>query len=238
MPTLFDDISDPANYPPGDVSTPGAALEGYLGAVGPRGHMAGLSAASGLPDWLGGFRAPVGWYRMYAGAPGASDAYDAARAAAIARQGAAAEQHPNAYLGGQVAGYGAGMNMGPAGAAIEIGNVGKFRDQLYNPAFPRTQKSSPASSYDEYLPNAPESTNFEDRTQEPWWYAYPALAGSIVAQSPQNVRDVGQYALDVLRGQTGYKPAQMPPAPAGSLAAQAGYNDLSLADILNNATKQ
>jgi hypothetical protein len=73
----------------------------------------GLSKASGLPDWMGGFRAPVGGARMlyekYTAPEGAEKSdfmkqYEAATAERRAELKAAETQHPGTFLSAQVTG--------------------------------------------------------------------------------------------------------------------------------------
>ena len=61
----FEDLG-PGSKPRMDVSASKAALEGYLDTAGFgfRDEIRGLSEASGLPEWMGGFRAPVGAARL------------------------------------------------------------------------------------------------------------------------------------------------------------------------------
>jgi hypothetical protein len=49
-----------------EIGTAGAALEGYLSgaSLNWRDEIYGASKASGLPDFLGGFRAPIGAIRL------------------------------------------------------------------------------------------------------------------------------------------------------------------------------
>jgi hypothetical protein len=210
---LIDDLSDPADY-----SAARAAAEGYLGTVGPRAAMKGYSEASGLPSWLGGFRAPAGMYRMWRGDPGAQDAFDRARIAAIAAQDAAQRQHPNAYTAGQVPGYAMSALPGYR-AAFALGQGGKF-------LAPRFENSQPSVPYDSYGPDMP-AAPIEDRRNEPLYRAVPAMAGSVANAFWQKY--------------FGTQPPQAyAQAPANSLEAQGGYNQIGtnsagqrLGDILN-----
>jgi hypothetical protein len=92
----------------------------------------GLSKASGLPDWLGGFRAPVGAARMLyetkAGTappkPGEPRSpfmsnYEAALEQRRAEQKQAEKEHPGTFVGGQVLG---GI-LAPGGAAAAPATV-------------------------------------------------------------------------------------------------------------------
>jgi hypothetical protein len=88
-----------------------AAKLGYLsGASANFGdEVYGLSKASGLPDWLGGFRAPVGAARMLYGQattpnPEFMNSYDQAVAERRGQNKAAEQQYPGTYLAGQVGG--------------------------------------------------------------------------------------------------------------------------------------
>jgi hypothetical protein len=92
-----------------------------------RDEIYGLSRASGLPEILGGFRAPVGAARLgyeYAtGQPGeASSAYEVGRDYMRGIQKSAEEQHPLAYPGGEITGAVAGMALpatrGAEGASL------------------------------------------------------------------------------------------------------------------------
>lgn len=92
------------------VSQPRAALEGALSGVSANfnDEIYGASKASGLPEILGGFRAPVGAarlaYEKFTEPGEATTAYDKAVAEKRALQKAAQEQHPGTYLTGQVGG--------------------------------------------------------------------------------------------------------------------------------------
>ena len=88
-----------------------AAMEGALTGVGAgfRDEVYAASKASGLPEFLGGFRAPVGAAKLamekYAGEPGeASKTYDAAIDEIRARQKAAREDHPVAFGASEIGG--------------------------------------------------------------------------------------------------------------------------------------
>jgi hypothetical protein len=88
-----------------------AAKLGYLsGASANFGdEVYGLSKASGLPDWLGGFRAPVGAARMLYGQtttpnPEFMKSYEEAVAARRAQNKAAETEYPGTYLTGQIGG--------------------------------------------------------------------------------------------------------------------------------------
>lgn len=88
-----------------------SAIEGALTGAGAgfRDEIYAASKASGLPDALGGFRAPVGAARLaiekYRGEPGeVSKTYDAAIDEIRARQRAAQEDNPVSFGAGQVGG--------------------------------------------------------------------------------------------------------------------------------------
>lgn len=128
-----------------EVSAMRAAGEGYLdtASFGFRDEAKGLSEASGLPDWLGGFRAPSGAVRVGSeqlrgatydsdpmgnpvvtdlapdrGGP-ATQRYIEARDESRRTQEAAREQHPGAYIGGQVAGGVVGAAALPVGTTAQ-----------------------------------------------------------------------------------------------------------------------
>lgn len=106
---------------PHDVGQGRAALEGYLSGASAnfRDEIYGASKASGLPDWMGGFRAPVGAARLaYEGltAPGEATAtYQTSRDEMRGVQKQAQEQYPKTYLGAQIGGAFAL----PGGAALQ-----------------------------------------------------------------------------------------------------------------------
>lgn len=88
-----------------------AAKLGYLSGASANfaDEVYGLSKASGLPDWLGGFRAPVGAARMLYGQATTPDPefmqnYEKAVAERRERLKAAEAQHPGIFLGGNVMG--------------------------------------------------------------------------------------------------------------------------------------
>lgn len=113
------------------VSGGKAAYEGTLSgaSLGFRNEIKGASVASGLPDYLGGFRAPVGAAKLafeHLTAPTAPPGeepqagpvwqkYQEARDAARGVQETAKEQHPYLYGGGEAVGTVA-TSMLPAGA--------------------------------------------------------------------------------------------------------------------------
>lgn len=115
-----------------DIGAGAAALEGGLAGISlnARDEVYAASKASGMPDWMGGFRAPVGAarvaYESITGQPGeVTKTHEAALAEVRARQKAAQEQHPVAYGAGNVAGslvlpVGSAMN-----AATLPGRMGK-----------------------------------------------------------------------------------------------------------------
>lgn len=103
------DISENALKP--KVGQGRAALEGFLsGASGNfRDEIYGASAASGLPEWMGGFRAPVGAaklaYETYTGQPGeTTQTYEQARDRIRAVQEAGREQNPGTTIASNIAG--------------------------------------------------------------------------------------------------------------------------------------
>jgi len=115
-------------------------LEGALTGAGAgwRDEIYGASKASGLPEWMGGFRAPVGAAKLaiehYSGEPGEATAtYDKAVDDIRARQKQAEEDHPIAFdtaqIGGSLLpaskvmkGVGTGASLG--GAIIRSGVAG------------------------------------------------------------------------------------------------------------------
>lgn len=101
----------PPAPPSGPVPGAGEALrEGYLDitALGARPEVRAASVASGLPEWLGGFRAPVGKAEMWleGGSGPVTRAYQTELQAARARQQAAFEAHPDLYRDAEAAGLG------------------------------------------------------------------------------------------------------------------------------------
>ena len=108
----------------GHQTSAGQALaEGYLdtASFGFRDEVKAMSEASGLPSWLGGFRAPVGAARLglekLRGEQGGpiEQAYDKGLEETRATQKAAEAQHPTAFMTGQLGG--ALVPFGGAGAA-------------------------------------------------------------------------------------------------------------------------
>lgn len=88
-----------------------ALLEGYLQGAGVNfaDEVYGASKASGLPDFLGGFRAPVGaarlGYEYLSGQPGEATAtYEKSIAEKRAIQQQAQQQHPGTFMAGELAG--------------------------------------------------------------------------------------------------------------------------------------
>lgn len=101
----------PVAAPKPEVSQGRAALEGALSGASAnmRDEVYGASKASGLPDWLGGFRAPVGAARLayehFMGEPGeASKEYERARDEMRAVQKRAKELYPGTTLAGEIGG--------------------------------------------------------------------------------------------------------------------------------------
>jgi hypothetical protein len=120
-----------ASKPQAEVGAGRAALEGYLkGASGNfSDEVYGASKASGLPDVLGGFRAPVGAarlaYEYLSGQSGdASQVYDKAVAEKRDLQKRAEEQHPTAFTAGDVTGNVAGLLALPIGGAAGAATLG------------------------------------------------------------------------------------------------------------------
>jgi len=100
-----------AEQQPADVGQGTAALEGYLsGASGNfRDEVYGASEASGLPGWMGGFRAPVGAGRLImdwlSENPGEATAlYERAVTEKRNIQKQAQQQHPGTYMAGEIGG--------------------------------------------------------------------------------------------------------------------------------------
>lgn len=116
-----DVASDPKN------STTESAVEGFLTGAGAgfRDEIYGASKASGLPEVLGGFRAPVGaarlaWEKYHDAEPGeASKTYDAAVDEIRARQKSAQEDHPLAFGTAQVGG-----SILPASKIMKVAGTG------------------------------------------------------------------------------------------------------------------
>src|SRR5262245_1922744 len=76
-----------------------AGLEGYLSGISGnlRDEIYGLSEASGLPRWLGGFRAPVGAVRRLIGNEEAQKEYERARDEKRAEVQRLEEQYPGMH---------------------------------------------------------------------------------------------------------------------------------------------
>ena len=127
-PGMFDDLVPNApSYGTGE-----SAWEGYLKGASAnwRDEIYGASKASGAPDWLGGFRAPIGAgrlaYEHLTGTRGpATEEYERARDEIRARQRAMQQQHPYAFGAGELGGAGASMLVAPgARAATVAGRLG------------------------------------------------------------------------------------------------------------------
>src|SRR5260370_24937522 len=111
-PGMLDDLVPNApSYGTGE-----SAWEGYLKGASAnwRDEIYGASKASGAPDWLGGFRAPIGAgrlaYEHLTGTRGpATEEYERARDEIRAREAAMSRQHPYACGAGELAGAGASM---------------------------------------------------------------------------------------------------------------------------------
>lgn len=123
---MFDDI--PSQPKTGTLES---ALEGYLGGASAnfRDEIYGASKASGLPDWAGGFRAPVGAARLayehLTGQPGtATDEYNRAVDEIRSRQKQMKSEHPFAYGAGELVGAGASMAAAPELGAAKFGRYG------------------------------------------------------------------------------------------------------------------
>lgn len=120
---------DPAEFaaskgPP--VSSGRAGLEAFLSGVSAdwRDEIYGASKASGLPEVVGGFRAPIGAARLayehFTGQPGeASKVYDEAVAHMREIQKAAKAQHPYIYGASNLAGSVVGMTALPGSAVVQ-----------------------------------------------------------------------------------------------------------------------
>lgn len=123
-------ISENALKP--DVGRARAAAEGVLSGASAnfRDEIYGASAASGLPEWMGGFRAPVGAARLaiesYQGQPGeATKTYEAARDRIRAVQQQGQEQYPGTTFAGNVVGAMAIPVGGAMNAATLPGRMAK-----------------------------------------------------------------------------------------------------------------
>lgn len=110
-----------------DVGQLRAAGEGFLSgaSAGWRDEIYGASKASGAPEFLGGFRAPIGAARLayehFTGEPGeASKAYDDAVAHIRDIQQRAQKQYPATYTGANVIGTGTSMLAAPMGQAATL----------------------------------------------------------------------------------------------------------------------
>ena len=108
-PSAFDELSKLSEMKP-QVSQGRAAFEGFLSGASAnfRDEFYGASAASGLPEWLGGLRAPVGaarlGYEALAGEGDATKAYEEGKGRIRGVQQAAQEQYPWTYGASGVAG--------------------------------------------------------------------------------------------------------------------------------------
>jgi hypothetical protein len=116
----------------GDVGQGRALAEGVLSGVSAnfRDEVYGASKASGLPEWMGGFRAPIGAARLayegITGQPGsATQAYEAGKGEIRAVQKAAQEQYPGTTLAGNIAGAVALPVGGVMNAATLPGRIGR-----------------------------------------------------------------------------------------------------------------
>lgn len=97
-----------------DVGPVKAGTEGFLAGISGnlRDELYGMSEASGLPKFLGGFRAPVGAARMLFG--GGREDYERARDEKRAEVAQTKEQYPGLFTTGEVAGA---VSL-PVGAAL------------------------------------------------------------------------------------------------------------------------
>jgi hypothetical protein len=117
----------PKAKPAETVSTAKSALEGYLDTAGFGFHdeIKGLSEASGLPGWMGGFRAPIGavWLGIekLTGGDTAGTAYENGRDEIRTLDKAAEEQHPGAFLTGQVGGAVVAPSLSVGKGAVTVG---------------------------------------------------------------------------------------------------------------------
>ncbi len=122
-PGMFDDlIPNAPSYGTGE-----SAWEGYLKGASAnwRDEIYGASKASGAPDWLGGFRAPIGAgrlaYEHLTGTRGpATEEYERARDEIRAREAAMSRQHPYAFGAGELGGAAASMLAVPGGSAATV----------------------------------------------------------------------------------------------------------------------
>lgn len=109
-----------------EVSTGRAALEGYLSGAAANfsDEVYGTSKASGLPEWMGGFRAPVGAarlaYEQFTQPGEVTKNYERAVAEKRAIQKAAQEQHPVAYGAGELGGAIVGSAAVPGSTAATL----------------------------------------------------------------------------------------------------------------------
>lgn len=92
-------------------------------------EIVGASKASGLPEWLGGLRAPIGVARLLyensIGAPGnATRAYEEGRNAVRQMHKQAQEQNPKSYLTGEVVGTLATIPLAPEVTVAKGAGVG------------------------------------------------------------------------------------------------------------------
>lgn len=108
---ILAELSKLSEMKPERVSQGRAALEGALSGASAnwRDEIYGASNASGLPEWMGGFRAPVGAarlaYESLTGEPGeATQAYEAGKDKIRGVQKAAQEDYPLTYGASNVAG--------------------------------------------------------------------------------------------------------------------------------------
>ena len=127
-----------------EVSAPRAAGEGFLqtATLGGRARIKAASKASGLPDWLGGLRSPVGGAELLLeqarGERGpVTQAYEQELEKARKEQETAKTQQPEAYLGGELAGglvgpgFGAGTGATLGARAVRSALAGAAQGGIY-----------------------------------------------------------------------------------------------------------
>lgn len=119
-------IPDWAQQPAQQVGTGEALKEGYLSgaSMGWRDEIKAMSEASGLPEWMGGYRAVVGGPRLaYEAATGpgtATETYQKTLKEAREHQKAAQEQHPYAYGAGELGGTVGSMALLPTTPGVGL----------------------------------------------------------------------------------------------------------------------
>lgn len=120
-----------------------SALAGYLdtASFGFHDEIRGASKASGLPEWMGGFRAPVGaarlGYEYLTGGNDATKTYEAARDETRAMRKAAEEENPGEFFAGQVGGslvtpgMAAAKGAGLGARSLNAAKAGAMQGGLY-----------------------------------------------------------------------------------------------------------